>query len=347
MTPGIASARDFAGQLVRLGWYTGLGALAARRARQLGYTRPPPKEGRLVPNERAVMADLLGLFESDAALVRDEAAAPVDEPPAHLADHLERVSEMFREIPEALRRQGERAFGTAREEAAAAGLPDYFVQDFHFQDGGYLTDKSARLYDIQVETLFRGSALAMRRQALRPIADYMRGRDQRTVSLLDVACGTGRLLREIRRVYPAMQLLGLDLSGPYLREASRHLTGLRPASLIEGNAEVMPFEAGSVDIVTCVYLFHELPSEVRRRVIGEVARVLKPGGLFVMIDSLQKGDRPGGWDGFLEGFPERFHEPFYRHYLVDDLDGALAKAGLGAVSTWPAFLSKVMVRKKA
>ena len=46
---------------------------------------------------------------------------------------------------------------------------------------------------------------------------------------------------------------------------------------------------------------------------AEIARVLKPGGLFVFLDSLQMGDKPG-WDGLLEGFPHRFHEPYYRHY---------------------------------
>ena len=50
-----------------------------------------------------------------------------------------------------------------RREAAAAGVPDYYAQDFHFQTGGYLTEGSARLYDVQVETLFMGAAGPMRR----------------------------------------------------------------------------------------------------------------------------------------------------------------------------------------
>ena len=39
--------------------------------------------------------------------------------------------------------------------------------------------------------------------------------------------------------------------------------------------------------------------------------------------------------------------PYYRHYLIDDLDGAFANVGLAAASTWPAFLAKVMVWRKA
>ena len=117
--------------------------------------------------------------------------------------------------------------------------------------------------ELQVETLFYGAAGAMRRQALRPIAAFMHGRDQRQVRLLDVACGTGRFLRAVRLAYPAMKLSGLDLSKPYLDEAQRHLKGLRPVDWIAANAEGIPLADASQDIVTTVLLFHELPPEVR------------------------------------------------------------------------------------
>ena len=43
------------------------------------------------------------------------------------------------------------------------------------------------------------------------------------MTLLDVACGTGRFLRQVRLAYPAMRLQGLDLSRAYLEEARHHL----------------------------------------------------------------------------------------------------------------------------
>ena len=93
------------------------------------------------------------------------------------------------------------------------------------------------------------------------------------------------------------------------------------------NAENLPLADASQDIVTVIFLFHELPAPVRRRVAHEMARVLKPGGLLVFLDSAQYGDVPG-WDGALESFPHRFHEPYYRNYLEDDLDGIFTAAGL-------------------
>ena len=154
-----------------------------------------------------------------------------------------------------------------------------------------------------------------------------------------------RFLRQVRLAYPAMSLKGLDLSRPYLDEAARQLRGLRAAELIEAAAEKMPLADASADIVTTTFLFHELPPDVRRQVTAEVARVLKPGGLFVFIDSLQMGDKPG-WDGLLEAFPASFHEPYYRHYATDDLDAMFSAAGLAPDMTTTPFLSKLMARVK-
>jgi ubiquinone/menaquinone biosynthesis C-methylase UbiE len=142
-----------------------------------------------------------------------------------------------------------------------------------------------------------------------------------------------------------MTLKGLDLSRPYLDEAEKHMRGLRGVELIEAAAEAMPLADASVDIAACIFLYHELPPEVRRQVTGQIARVLKPGGLLVFLDSLQMGDRPG-WDGLLEGFPVRFHEPYYRSYVTDDLEAMFAAAGLAQDSTSTHYLAKLMARVK-
>ena len=115
--------------------------------------------------------------------------------------------------------------------------------------------------------------------------------------------------------------------------------------MIAAPAEGMPLADASVDIVTSIFLFHELPPDVRRQVAAEMARVLKPGGLLVFIDSLQMGDRPG-WDGLLEAFPKRFHEPYYRHYSIDDLEGMFSAQGLTHEETALPFLAKMLVFRK-
>jgi ubiquinone/menaquinone biosynthesis C-methylase UbiE len=341
----VGMAAQLAGNSLRFGWYYGVSWVAGRQAARLG-PQPRVRPDRPVPSLQEVLADLAQLFMRDAAGVRDGLYPPMEGTPGSVAGHLARVWEMLNDLPANVERRAARETRTARLSPEAADLPEYFTQDFHFQTGGYLTDQSARLYDVQVETLFYGVANVMRRSALRPIAEFLRGRDQRAMTLLDVACGTGRSLRQIRLAFPALRLIGLDLSRPYLDEAESHMGELRPVELIRANAEEIPLEDASCDIVASTFLYHELPPAVRPRVTAEIARVLKPGGLFVFIDSVQLGDKPG-WDGLLEVFPARFHEPYYRHYTIDDFDTMFAEAGLKRQASSVAFLSKLMVRRKA
>jgi SAM-dependent methyltransferase len=92
-------------------------------------------------------------------------------------------------------------------------------------------------------------------------------------------------------------------------------------------------------------MFHELPPKVRRTVFREFARVLKPGGRLVVVDSLQIGDEPD-YDGMLELFPHNYHEPYYTGYLREDFRAIAAGCGLKHVRDVNAFVSKVMVFDK-
>jgi ubiquinone/menaquinone biosynthesis C-methylase UbiE len=330
-------------QLVRFGWFYGLNRLVDRQSRSAPAAPRKPVSGS-VPSTTELLVDLVQLFLRDAEAVR-VGLYPPDVGQNGFLENLHRAQAMLADVPSTMERRWAGEASTSRAVSQADGLPDYYLQDFHFQTGGYLTGESARLYDVQVETLFLGGAAAMRREALRPIAEFMRGRDQRRTTLLDVACGTGRFLRDVRLAWPAMRLMGLDLSQAYLDEGRRQLEGLRPVEWMVGAGERLPLPDASVDIATSIFLFHELPGEVRRKVSAEVARVLKSDGLFVFIDSLQLGDRPG-WDGLLESFPMRFHEPYFAHYTSDDLDRVFAEAGLGVQATWTSYLSKIIVCRK-
>ena len=66
-----------------------------------------------------------------------------------------------------------------------------------------------------------------------------------------------------------------------------------------------------------MYLFHELPAEAQRAAAKEMARVCKPGGLVILTDSTQLGDRRE-WDASVGNFGD-FNEPWYRNYIATDL----------------------------
>jgi ubiquinone/menaquinone biosynthesis C-methylase UbiE len=135
------------------------------------------------------------------------------------------------------------------------------------------------------------------------------------------------------------------MSEPYVRYAKRHLKRWSRINLIVANAESLPMRDESQDAVTGIFLFHELPPKVRRIVIRECARVLKPGGRLVLVDSLQRGDQPD-YEGLLDLFPQNYHEPYYRSYTKEDFRALAASFGLSYVRDVKAFISKVMVFDK-
>ncbi|MGD0142306.1 MAG: class I SAM-dependent methyltransferase [Rhizomicrobium sp.] len=225
------------------------------------------------------------------------------------------------------------------------GLPRYYRQNFHFQTDGYLSARSAQLYDFQVEALFGGTADAMRRRAYVPLARALETRNAKQTTLLDIGAGTGQFLRFVKSVQPDLKTIALDLSEPYLARARRALKGGRPTRFIEAAAEAMPLADKSVDMAVSIFLFHELPPKVRVATAREIARVLKPGGLFVLADTIQYGDMPE-FEGLIDVFPELLHEPFYSSFAKSDLDALFGKVGLERVERDVAYLTKVTVFRK-
>jgi ubiquinone/menaquinone biosynthesis C-methylase UbiE len=225
------------------------------------------------------------------------------------------------------------------------GYPKYYLQNFHYQTDGYLSDRSANLYDLQVELLFNGSADAMRRRILAPLKQGLAGKSQPRV--LDIACGTGRTLKMLRATLPDASLYGVDLSPAYLRKANQSLSELRGElpQLLQANAEELPYLNGYFQGVTSVFMFHELPPEARQRVIEQCYRVLEPGGIFVICDSIQEIDSPE-FAPMMRNFPAIFHEPYYRHYTTDNLVERLEKVGFVDVQTDVQFVSKYWVARK-
>jgi len=235
-------------------------------------------------------------------------------------------------------------------EVITEGYPDYYLQNFHHQTDGYLSDFSANLYDLQVEILFGGSADAMRRRILAPLKQGLKAFAEvtpRQVRILDVACGTGRTLKLIRSALPEASLFGTDLSPAYLRKANQLLSQIpgELPQLLHANAEDLPYLDNYFHAVTCVFLFHELPAAVRQRVIEQCFRVTQPGGVFIICDSIQVSDSPE-LIPVMESFHETFHEPYYKHYITDDLVERLEKAGFQNITTETHFMSKYLIAHK-
>ncbi|HTT84726.1 MAG TPA: class I SAM-dependent methyltransferase [Rhizomicrobium sp.] len=266
--------------------------------------------------------------------------------PLDIVDEMRRARASLyylQDIPRVAARRKRRGYDDIA--AHGDGLPRYYRQNFHFQTDGYLSGESARLYDFQVEALFAGTADAMRRRAFVPLAHFLRSRNPARATLLDVGAGTGRFLAFVKQAQPRLKVAALDLSAPYLDRARRLLSAHRNVRYLNAPAEAMPLASVSVDAAISIYLFHELPPHVRIAVAREIARVLKPGGLFVLADTIQYGDVPH-CDGLIATFPDLLHEPYYESFARSDLGELFDAAGLMLAGTDIAYLTKIWVFEK-
>lgn len=346
-TASLGRAAYTLAQSARVAWY-GAHYVASRRISG-PFDRPgePAHSPRApAPDTSEVRAAFLDLFAKDLRNI--EAGlypAPREFGFRQTLRALDASFRYFRDLPEVDKRRLGRRGVEVRSEAPEGRYPAYYLQNFHFQTGGWLTEESARLYDTQVEILFTGAADAMRRIALGELAKALKGRDQRRAPLIDVACGTGRFLQQIGQAYPRMPLTGLDLSPAYCELARDALRARGHAEIVVGDAEKAPFADAAFEAMTCVYLFHELPPRVRRTVAAEMARVLAPGGVLVLADAIQPGDAPA-LDQMLEYFPIGFHEPFFSSYQSEDLHALFGEAGFKLEASETAFLTKVLVFRR-
>jgi len=98
-----------------------------------------------------------------------------------------------------------------------------------------------------------------------------------SLSVLDVGCGGGILSEEFAKV--GFHVTGIDPSAPSLETARTHAAqeGLA-IEYRQANGESIPFGAGTFDVVVCCDVLEHVDD--LGKTIYEVARVLKPGGMF-------------------------------------------------------------------
>ena len=140
--------------------------------------------------------------------------------------------------------------------------------------------RAARFYDLQLPLETRALDTAVELAGAQP--------DDR---LIDVATGTGGLLRRLaRRPVRPNHVVGVDASEAMLERAPALPPGWE---LRQADARGLPFPDASFDVATACYLLHLLAPTSRHEVLGEMARVLTSGGRIVVVTPAAPGSRVG------------------------------------------------------
>jgi ubiquinone/menaquinone biosynthesis C-methylase UbiE len=118
------------------------------------------------------------------------------------------------------------------------------------------------------------------------LLEYVQLKDRSQV--LDLGCGTGRLLNKLAARFPNLKGIGLDLSREMLRQARRNNQFRERIIFVSGNAVSLPFADNQFEAVFNTISFLHYPDP--EQVLQQVSRVLSPGGYFYLVDSCF-GDR--------------------------------------------------------
>ena len=170
----------------------------------------------------------------------------------------------------------------------------------------------APTYDKANRILSFGADVTWRKKACKRVLELYKNDD---LNIVDVACGTGDMIEiwqeSVRKAHKKLHLIqGIDPSTAMLKEARKKFVDVK---FIEAGAQDLPLESGSVDILSISYGIRNVVE--RQRALGEFARVLKSGGILLVLEFTKR--KRGGIVAFFRDF--------YLKNILPSLGGMISK----------------------
>ena len=177
------------------------------------------------------------------------------------------------------------------------GMPRYLTAaDIHRKPGGYHREtvkddiSAGAQYDRTIAVHNMGSQGINNDDPARSIAAWIKQTfpDLSPKRIIDLGCTIGNNTLPYKEVFPDAEVHGIDVSVPCLRYAHARACALGiDVHFHQINAEDIPFEDESFDLVVSRILLHETSSRALPKIMRESFRLLKPGGVMVHCDAPQ------------------------------------------------------------
>jgi demethylmenaquinone methyltransferase / 2-methoxy-6-polyprenyl-1,4-benzoquinol methylase len=193
-------------------------------------------------------------------------------------------------------------------------------------------DRIAHRYDL-LNTVLSGGSDARWRRATARAAGLGRGGQA-----LDVATGSGKLALALHRAAPGGLVVGLDFSERMLRVAAERAPGPR---YVRGDGLRLPFADETFDAVTVAFGLRNFADPAVG--LGEMRRVLRPGGTALVLEFVRPGLGPAGrayraylrhglprLGGWISGQPSAYRylsDTVDAYHAPEDLVGLAERAG--------------------
>ena len=174
--------------------------------------------------------------------------------------------------------------------------PEYYTKPFHGYDKGNLNWKAAlegeaATLSMAVNYWKNNDPLTtekwLRYNATNNIKNYCnKYHVESSKNILDIGCSVGISTEYLHKSFPnSKSVSGIDLSPFYLSIAiSRAMENSLPIQYFHKLAENTGLKTDSFDLIVSSFMFHEIPEKSSQMIMNEIHRILKPGGVFAIID---------------------------------------------------------------
>jgi len=210
-------------------------------------------------------------------------------------------------------------------------IPNYAKHEIHIMPGGYVGDPLAGYtYHYGTNNFFVGHNKQDENQtgiaAAAPIP-----KDGKVRRILEIGCSIGQTTTALKRRFPEAEVWGLDVGGPMV-----HYAHMRSADLgtnvnyMQALAEDTGFPDDHFDMVVSYIILHEVPNSENTKIMKEVSRVLRGGGVYYPVDFYTSFDPPkDAYGKFRRWWDHRWNgEPWALEHMDYDLAGDLRAAGM-------------------
>lgn len=155
----------------------------------------------------------------------------------------------------------------------------------------------------------------------------------RKLRVLDVACGTGRLLELLSQHIPNLDAVGVDASQDMLAQARMKLPDQSHIHFVQaevgpGERTNLPFEPASFDVITCTNAFHDLRAPLET--LQGLRTLLIPGGILILEDYARRPP-PFPWNVF-ERIVRRVEGTYVQAFTLGEAHALCTQAGYQALA---------------
>lgn len=210
-------------------------------------------------------------------------------------------------------------------------IPDYAKHEIHIMPGGYVGDPlGGYIYHYGTVNFFLGHNKQDENQTgvANAAPTPQNGKVRR---ILEIGSSVGQMTTALKRRFPDAEVWGLDVGGPMVHYAHMRTADLGlDVNYRQALAEDTGFPDNYFDMVVSYIVLHEIPNSENTKIMQEVSRVLRGGGIYYPVDFYTSFKPPkDAYGKFRRWWDHRWNgEPWALEHMDYDLAGDLTAAGM-------------------